>query len=87
MLMDFITDKVAGLLALITSILLIVLLFTANSLSVRGSKAVISAAPKPPKPIEPISWYDERSSFWVNSNGRATSSFLHENRRAEKSKK
>ena len=84
--MDFITDKVAGLLASITSILLIVLLFTANSLSVRGLKAVISAAPKPPNPIEAISWYDETSSFCVNSNGSATSSFLHENIKTEKSK-
>ena len=55
MLIDFITVKIAGLLMSITSILFSALLFTANNLSVAGSKAVISAAPKPPKLIEATS--------------------------------
>ena len=55
MLIDFITVTLEGLLMSKTSILFSALLFTANNLSVAGSKAVISAAPKPPKLTDAIS--------------------------------
>jgi len=44
-----------GLLISITSILFSAPLFTAKSLLVAGSKAVISAAPNPPKLMDAIS--------------------------------
>ena len=55
MLIDLITVTLEGLLMSKTSILFSALLFTANNLSVAGSKAVISAAPNPPKLIDAIS--------------------------------
>ena len=61
-----------------TSILFSVPLFTAKSLLVAGSKAVISAAPTPPKLMDAISRYPDKSSFCVSSKGCATSFLLHE---------
>ena len=80
MLIDFITDMLDGLLISITSILFSVLLFTAKSLLVVGSKAVISAAPTPPKLMDAISRYPDKSSFCVFSNGCAVSFLLQENK-------
>ena len=54
--MDFTKVGAAGLDKSITSILLTALLLTAKSCLVAGSNAVISAAPEPPKPIDPTSW-------------------------------